>query len=1709
MKKFRKSLLIASLACAVSLSAGLMSACEEKSSVTYEFNTNGGQTISSVEVEEGTQYTLPIPTWEGYRFEGWYVNQDLSGEPVTAVTAETNQIYYAKWQKVYALSLELNGGTLSETTFYVDEGADVYAFLQNYVPTKVGYVFGAWFNGETELVENTCINADMSLSAKYKVAYTVELYLEKLDGSGYEKAAEDVIGYEYVGVNFTSEQRVTGFKEVQNDNTVTQKTISETASENVFKHYFDRNTYLVTFMPNYPNNAQGESIRHNVRYGSSIEVPSDLVYEGYYLAGWSTSSSGEVQYKANYINSVLFDKDDETETKADSFMPERHTSLYGVWVKGYSDMFGSDDTIFIVEDEAETAYLSRGGFFFKGTYNPTKKEFRFTDSELDSSIFGRLNDDGTYIYSSTARAESVHTLYEVGGGLVETTRIFFDYYNGITYSNEEGNSKGTYEVNGAYYEAKFTEGPLAGKTMTLIVNTVELDGTRTPIFQVRNEEEVAMGKLAHFYVDGGALAQDQGNALTFNGFGTATLGGESYSYTMDKDANTVTLRNSSDAELICKFITVGGAKGYIEYSASYDHQYEITVNESLTLDGAYLAKYTNGSTTIEGYYTLKESVFGGTIVKVETEQNAKYAFIITEKTETLPDSTEQSTYSAVKKDGGYAEYYYMDGVDKIYYAPMLVLNEPQAGKATLYGYTNSQTFEKVSLGSYSLNAETGLYLYETETIFDAPNASAALDLTNVKSFVFSLDDEIMTLSVNYWHSWTAQDGTSTSLYKEYKSDLGGELRLVGGFAFYKDKGYVLTGVYTTDENGVTTISTPRGGVWVEIYESTGKFLTLEGRPYKSYQLKADGNVNRAHYLAFNMKGGATYTELTFNAKGEEVSRKEYKGTIEKLDERIPAGAEIYQFTSPEYTFKYLPLSDGSNSYFASYNETYNGTYNGANSTTLSLDGYGYTASYRDGDGNKQEGRYSVADGVIVVNFNDGVRYFDINGREFTLRGKEYGTYAVLENQIANGLFLTLDGYNKLTVFKYEDVEDEDSRVDIDTAGTYVFEGDRLTLTYKDGGRDVTIEGVCNFSDGTFIVRNKEATQTFVNANDWSILILDDFGNATKYSADGKKEVGTYMLITDTMLYFANEAGDDACIYVYDRAESTATPIKFTARSYYTEDLEALLFTEYGFAIFNGTTRYYYNVVNDKVIMYRQAEPGETGNKYGFIVDESIGEFGDTETYGGKTYQANSGYAITFNRKEESKAHYPVLVAENTSLPLEALTFTPSGEAEFTVVGNVRLDGKNYGCQVTREINEDGGVEMYVLIGAGMGNYRFDISVKYTGSNFDGENNNEYEVTGMTWNVASYSYAYLDTYYNYFLNDYYYGTSLSSSYKNDKGFITLNRVYNKEGEEVKDKHYITGTFFEGSAMYCLDGSIASFDKALLDESMVEENGVYTATFTAQDGYVYHIYFTLKYHSAFGLYGYTLEAFTREETLEANDGYTVVVERRIASDKAFNAKMNYKETLKKGEEVIVLNDFGSWALLGENSDILYYIDAVMDADGNTLSSTYYNITYTSNTSGSVDQDSKVPAVYETATVFIETSKVYYAEGDMGTYAEILPTLGITLFSYQGSFGLATGCQYYEETGAYVLVCIGNAYEVKIVGEYITMKLFDRYYSENKKSSAVIDDDYGVITFTYEYNAKMVKSYTYDETTGTYTVIDTTDTKYTIKIVGEYVEVKLIEE
>ncbi|MDD6995896.1 MAG: InlB B-repeat-containing protein [Candidatus Borkfalkiaceae bacterium] len=1629
MKKIGK-LLLSGLFCCL-ISAALISCKSTSQKYEYVFETNCEISIAGIEAAEGEEITLPVPEREGYSFEGWYTDAAFSGGAVAKISADKNATFYARWEKLYALTLNADGGIAAQSKLWLKAGANLAEALRNVTAEKEGLRFGAWFNGDKAVSDAaTMPAADLSLTAKYQAAYTAEVYKQNLGDDGYEK--ETVEGYAYVHEPFTFSDQIEGFEEVVKSDTVKTLTVSADTTLNIFRRYFNRKEYVYAFRSDDPDGDADEIYRAEAKYGETLTASGDIfTKKGYWLVGWKDTSDGTA-----YSTGISVYNTGE-ETAPDQIVVKRNTTLRAVWLKGYVNVFGGDDYIYLPENDQTTAYLSRGGLLFKGEYAAPRKEFTFTDDRDDVLLAGRINDDGSFAYFDGDRANVQSTLYTVRDGLQTDTLIYFDEYNGIRYKAGSSVSAGTYRLdeNGRYI-ASFDSGDLAGKTLVLLLGKVVIEDIETSVFRVRNEEEYRMGTVYRGVVQDGALTYYLENyySLELNGFGTAAYhttqngvtGTATYYYVLEGE--TLTLTNAEGgAAGTARLMKIRGKTCYMFYDEEFDRTFENGAGATLTADGMYSATYTAGNVNVSGVYTVAPSVFGGTILTLEAEKQT-YKFLITKSTQSSGGiigegegegegaADGETVYTMEVKAAGYGEYYYKGG-DNVYYAPLLVTDDPAQGRAKLYGYTSSREFVLVSEGSYLFDEATKLYTYTAETFGDAASLADVLtnpiDVSGVLSVRFCTGSAAVSTAsynVTYWFSYVTEEGT-TYTGTTYVS---GEdtLALFSDRAAYTASGTTSVGSYKQSDN-VITFTAGKDTLYFTIDDGAHTFAALSEAPYRANRYNADGTVTEKEYLSTDGNGGAVYYSESLGA---------CNGTVTKTGKTSKSGAEILRFASGTVTFEFIRLTYSKGMAFAVYDGAYDNNYVSSQGGALSLDGFAFRAQFTDEDGNSSTGAYVlVSENEVRMEIGDTYRYFTLNGYSFTMRGAEYGVYVTSDNRsVSFDEFFELDGYGKLSVF----VLDGSGNRTYTGQGTYVTDGDKVTYSYVKSNETyggefrIGTEKYAYESSvyGELVIVHEEIVKTYVNEKDWSVLILDNAGNAVKADGDGNRQEGKYTLITEKLLYFVTDDAKDACIYEYDTAKGTATPVKFTARGYYTKELDSLLFSQYGFAIFNGTERCYYNVVNNDVLIYRQNASDPDASEYGFV-EENFGAFDNIKEYNGQTYYSNNGFAIQFKREEEGKNKYPaaLITGSATKHALETLSFSPSGKDEFTVEAKVLVNGKNVNAYVTREKDESGNTHMYVTVSG----YRFDIEISYNGENDYGESLSTYTVTALRRIGSAPAYAYLDNYYKYYVT---MGASYANSYKNDIGYVSVNYVYDEEGEETSS--YISGSFGEGSRMYDAEGNVISFDGA--DFEYDDTNGVYCAGFTAADGYTYRLFFALRKHPAYrNTYGYYVYFLLRSETLQTEDGYKVITERIVATDNPSWSQGTFRgiSLSKDGVEIAY-----SGAIISGDKTSVRYISRTTDDSGKITSSVYYTLTFTENSGVEIGEDKEILATFRAVTVETETMKVLYA-ADGETYVEADSSGTPVLFCLDGAVYLVAESEYDEETNAYTVSAGGKTFVIRL--------------------------------------------------------------------------------
>ena len=191
-----KKKIIITAALALTLSAGVFAACDSETAVVPEDsqgNLNGSTIdapLSSAESGEQAGYRLsfdscggsPVdavnypshaylvepepPTLEGYRFAGWYWDQEYTREFVFATNTmpAADVTVYAKWTKLYTVTFDCRDGSPVDPV--TGEAGD--ALTAPAAPVREGYVFDGWFadeEGTTPYVFTTIPAQDNSSSA--------------------------------------------------------------------------------------------------------------------------------------------------------------------------------------------------------------------------------------------------------------------------------------------------------------------------------------------------------------------------------------------------------------------------------------------------------------------------------------------------------------------------------------------------------------------------------------------------------------------------------------------------------------------------------------------------------------------------------------------------------------------------------------------------------------------------------------------------------------------------------------------------------------------------------------------------------------------------------------------------------------------------------------------------------------------------------------------------------------------------------------------------------------------------------------------------------------------------------------------------------------------------------------------------------------------------------------------------------------------------------------------------------------------------------------------------------------------------------------------------------------------------------------------------------------------------------------------------------
>ena len=1132
-KNFKKKRLftVAALTVLLALAMLVFAACETGKTYTLTFETGNGSAGSPIKAKAGDKIDLPDePTLDGHRFDGWYLSEDFSGEK--AALPETmpaeNRTYYAKFTaiKTATLTLDAAGGVLETSVFELEAGEKVWRIVSQAVPSLTGAVFGGWFNGNSAVTENTVMPANgLTLTARYKASYVVEVYLEDLNGE-YGAPTDQVTfegGSDWLGREVRLGASVLKAPEgFLLDQTKTQP-ITLVAGENVYKAYFYRADGYVYYFVNTPQGAEaeGEMDFATVTYGAPHTVSESLfTVRGYRFAGWSDSPEGEVVYAAG----------DEISQVKGTIM------LYARWNYGATDAGGGADRIYLLMESPLKAVLERPVLGEKtGSYDPDTRLFEFEIAD-GRTLKGRMHADGKgFAYFDS---DMTLTLTQVDGTAAGKATIALDGLDAALYTPENGAA-----TEGSYTRVSPSVYQFSSESVRFRFRIEKSDGE--DVFVMSDGYEGT-----YYYYNGGISYP----VVILDGFGAAA-------YLADSESSLLTGAYAPSGEEI--EVTYPNGDGEVRFLCRLgEEQGRTTSGDVVTVTVFYLADDTRGEYAIEDLNGAETYFYSDGFGK------AYYG-----------EGTERREVDYVYyREHGY--YVVIDGKINYFGFVSMYLD----GK-NVFGCLN-MTAKTGGLAEHNTvwteeNARSGFTV--KLRILDSRTAAIEVSMTNGRWQRVITGENTYDEDAKIYHfaaDWFAPD-TENIKYEQllapfygdfyYKSQ-GTSSFVIADDAFSEYTVYDGSAVYTLkcdgfgkgsllkrgDANSVPIVYDYRHGYETEnasygfisftlqmslftvrVNEDTKEgqlvteFTELENRlPEQGEKFcfaAVDGSGKGSAYISFPDGSGGfvagidgAYTAVVFgNADGETVY-VEYTFTADFFAQGFEA---LAQDGYASFVFRYYPAMGN---YFFVFDSSEQENYvidDGESRIEFSVNGDGTAwlnsllcAVTRDGD----EFVLTTASGArgVVRVVGDGTAQ---------LASSERGTYFALADgtPTLEKEMLFLDGFGGATMQRYvAATETSKSRIEDVASGTYVrldsasgyYEYD---VSFADGSYENfrfaygTIT-VGNSAVAVYILYDESREETF-ETSDGGMLLIDAYGQATFEDASGEKRAAIASRAADTLI----------------------------------------------------------------------------------------------------------------------------------------------------------------------------------------------------------------------------------------------------------------------------------------------------------------------------------------------------------------------------------------------------------------------------------------------------------------------------------------------------------------------------------------------------------------------------------------------------------------
>ena len=240
----------------------------------YKEALDGSFVLEETENLTGTTDAEVVPEVKSYA--GFTAPE---AQNVTIQADGSTCVRYEYRRKETSITFDVDGGRLPEGTESVMTGK-YESEIQLPVPTREGYGFDGWYNGEDKFTGNTMPADSITLKAKWiagQYGYTINYYQQNVDGSENYTLKESVHGTAAMDSSQKAEvKEYTGFTAKDKEKKLT---ISADESKNVVDYYYTRNQYTLTW-DLAGGKADNEYTEGSIYYDAPVTAPVP-VKEGY------------------------------------------------------------------------------------------------------------------------------------------------------------------------------------------------------------------------------------------------------------------------------------------------------------------------------------------------------------------------------------------------------------------------------------------------------------------------------------------------------------------------------------------------------------------------------------------------------------------------------------------------------------------------------------------------------------------------------------------------------------------------------------------------------------------------------------------------------------------------------------------------------------------------------------------------------------------------------------------------------------------------------------------------------------------------------------------------------------------------------------------------------------------------------------------------------------------------------------------------------------------------------------------------------------------------------------------------------------------------------------------------------------------------------------------------------------------------------------